>query len=278
MEPKLFINFIDYYKDDVDGMLNAIKMVGFDGVNFSWEENNDNFKLAEKIKKHNLLIDYIHAPFHNINQFWYEDSKEKDKILSTLKSCIDFCHQINVNKMVIHSFIGFKEHNPTSVGIKYFEEVLKYAKLYNILVCFENVEGEEYLASVFKELFSKYDNARFCLDTGHELCYNRSVDQLAMYGKHLTCVHINDNIGVTGEDIWWTDDLHYIPGDGIMDIEWFIKRLKSHKYNGNLSLELKIAENDDTEVYQKYRNMSKVEYFNEALKALQNIQFKLGGI
>ena len=61
MEPKLFINFIDYYKDDVDGMLNAIKMVGFDGVNFSWEENNDNFKLAEKIKKHNLLIDYIHA-------------------------------------------------------------------------------------------------------------------------------------------------------------------------------------------------------------------------
>ena len=272
MEPKLFINFIDYYKDDVDGMLNAIKMVGFDGVNFSWEENNDNFKLAEKIKKHNLLIDYIHAPFHNINQFWYEYSKEKDKILSTLKSCIDFCHQINVNKMVIHSFIGFKEHNPTSVGIKYFEE------LYNILVCFENVEGEEYLAKVCDELFSKYDNARFCLDTGHELCYNRSVDQLAMYGRFLACVHINDNIGVTGEDIWWTDDLHYIPGDGIMDIEWFIDRLKKHQYNGNLSLELKIAENDDTEVYQKYRNMSKVEYFNEALKALQHIKFKLGGI
>ena len=31
MEKKLFINFIDYYKDDVDQMLDIIKDAGFDG-------------------------------------------------------------------------------------------------------------------------------------------------------------------------------------------------------------------------------------------------------
>mgnify|MGYP003305138240 FL=1 len=81
MNRKLFINIIDYYNDDIDEMLKIIKKVGFDGVNFSWEEDNDNLFLANMIKENNLLIDYIHAPYRNINHFWYEDSNIKDSLM-----------------------------------------------------------------------------------------------------------------------------------------------------------------------------------------------------
>ena len=275
MRRKLFINLIDYYNDDIDKMLQTIKNTGFDGVNFSWEDNNDYTQLVNKIKEYDLSIDYIHAPFSSINHFWYDDSQIKDSLLTSLKKCVDFCNEISVNKMVVHPFIGFYEHNPTMIGIKYFEELLTYAKQYNIQICFENVEGEEYFELIRKELFNKYSNAKFCLDTGHELCYNRGVDQLVKYGQYLECTHINDNIGVTQEHIWWTDDLHYIPGDGIMDISNFIQRLKKCNYQGNLSLELKINKEKDTDVYLKYKNMSIEEYFECAYKSVKDILDKL---
>ena len=275
MERKLFINLIDYYYDDIDDMIKTIKEVGFDGVNFSWDNQHDYYQLVDKIKENNLLIDYIHAPFHSINHFWYEDSNLKDELLETLKSCVDFCNKINVNKMVVHPFIGFNEHTPTLTGINYFEKLLKYANKYNILICFENVEGEEYLAFIYQQLFNKYKNAKFCLDTGHELCYNKGADQLLKYGKYLTCTHINDNLGISNKNIWWTDDLHYIPGDGVMDIDNFIDRLNKNNYKGNLSLELKINHVYDTDVYKKYKGMGKYQYFKKAFDVLSYIKNNL---
>ena len=131
MNRKLFVNIIDYYNDDLDEMLKIIKKVGFDGVNFSWDEKKDYSSLLTKIKDNNLLIDYIHAPFNTINHFWYEESEIKDELLTTLKSCVDFCYQINVNKMVVHPFIGFHEHNPLEIGVIYFETPFWGSLLYN---------------------------------------------------------------------------------------------------------------------------------------------------
>ena len=61
------------------------------------------------------------------NEFceWFEyiiKSHKKIELLETLKSCVDFCNKINVNKMVVHPFIGFNEHTPTLTGINYFEK------------------------------------------------------------------------------------------------------------------------------------------------------------
>lgn len=275
MKRKLFINLIENHLNNMDELLKTIKKVGFDGVNFTWNNQNDFTTLVNKIKEYGLSIDYIHAPFNNINHFWYENSAVKDSLLNDLKSCVDFCKEIKVNKMVVHPFIGFDEHNPTLTGINYFEKLLKYAKSNNILICFENVEGEEYLSFIYTHLFKKYDNARFCLDTGHELCYNKGEDQLSKYGNFLSCTHINDNVGITGSTIWWTDDLHYIPGDGILDIENLVSRLKRINYKGNLSLEIKINHIYETNIYNNYKQMSLENYYLKAFNALINIKNKL---
>lgn len=42
-----------------------------------------------------------------------------------------------------------------------------------------NVGGEAYLEESMSEL-RNYDNVGFCLDTGHEMCYNRGKDMLAL--------------------------------------------------------------------------------------------------
>ena len=124
-------------------------------------------------------------------------------------------------------------------------------------------------------LFNKYDNARFCIDTGHELCYNRSKDQLAMYGKYLACTHINDNLGVTRDYIIWKDDLHYIPGDGIMDLDFFIERLKKCNYQGNISFELKMNHIFDTKIYENYRTIGMKEYYKRVYSIGKNIKNSL---
>ena len=74
------------------------------------------------------------------------------------------------------AFIGFTEHNPISCGLEYFEKVLQFGKEHNIKICFENVEGEEYLEALMNA-FSDYENVGFCWDSGHELCYNKGKDR-----------------------------------------------------------------------------------------------------
>ena len=275
MERKICVNLVDYYSENIQETLDCIKECGFDGINMCWERNKDNYTLVEEAKKRNLSMEYVHAPFGRINHFWYENDEIKDDVLAELKECVLFCEAINVDKMVIHTFIGFEEHNPIPCGLDYFEKVLKFAKEHNIKVCFENVEGEEYLAYVVENLFNKYDNARFCIDTGHELCYNRSKDQLAMYGKYLACTHINDNLGVTRDYIIWKDDLHYIPGDGIMDLDFFIERLKKCNYQGNISFELKINHIFDTKIYENYRTIGMKEYYKRVYSIGKHIKNSL---
>ena len=79
----------------------------------------------------------------------------------------------------------------------------------------------------------------------------------------------------TKEDIFWHDDLHYIPGDGIMDIDGFINRLKKCNYQGNISFELKINHIFDTDIYKKYRNMGMKEYYKCVYNVAKYIQNNL---
>lgn len=51
------------------------------------------------------------------------------------------------------------------------------------------------------------DNVGFCLDAGHEMCYNHSADMLSLYGDRLIATHINDNLGIRdyGGKTTWID-------------------------------------------------------------------------
>lgn len=140
--------------------------------------------------------------------------------------------------MVSHVMIGFDKHTPTETGLGNFERIVSEADKLGVKIAFENTEGEEYLAAVM-EHFKDCDTVGFCLDTGHEICYNPGSDMLSLYGDRLIHTHINDNLGVCGDEITYLDDLHLLPFDGVCDFDGVAGRLVRCGYDGTLTFELK---------------------------------------
>ena len=114
-------------------------------------------------------------------------------------------------------------------------------------------------------LVHNYDNVGFCWDSGHEQCYNRGKDMLGLYGSKLIATHLNDNLGISDNEgrIFWTDDLHLLPFDGINDWKDIAIRLNRCGYNGILTFELLNQSKPNRHDNDKYKKMSVEEYISE---------------
>ena len=166
--------------------------------------------------------------------------------------------------MVVHPFIGFGHWEPTQDGIDNFRKIADAAQEQNVQIAFENVEGEDYLR-VLMNAFREYDNVGFCWDAGHELCYNKGKDMLSVYGDRLIATHLNDNLGVSDPagSIYWTDDLHLLPFDGIRNWTAAANRLNEVGYNGILTFELTRKSKPNRHDNDKYARMPIEEYIAE---------------
>ena len=184
--------------------------------------------------------------------------------------CLDDCAKHDIPVMVIHPFIGFEDHTPTEAGIVNFGKIVHRADELGIRLGFENVEGEEYLAALY-DAFHDHPSFGFCFDAGHELCYNRGKDMLALYGKKLCHTHLNDNVGVTGKDIFWTDDLHLVMGDGIADWEGVMHRIRECDYTGVLTCELTLSNKPDKHTHDGYAAMPIKDFYTLALSRMKAI-------
>ena len=101
-------------------------------------------------------------------------------------------------------------------GVKRFETLANEAERLGIKIAIENTEGEEYLERLLSCL-NGHPAVGFCIDTGHEMCYNESRDLISKYARQLLCTHLNDNMKITGDEITWLDDSHMMPFDGLAD-------------------------------------------------------------
>lgn len=118
--------------------------------------------------------------------------------------------------VVEHAVIGFDKHTPNELGVKRFETLANEAERLGIKIAIENTEGEEYLERLLSCL-NGHPAVGFCIDTGHEMCYNESRDLISKYARQLLCTHLNDNMKITGDEITWLDDSHMMPFDGLAD-------------------------------------------------------------
>ncbi len=183
-----------------------------------------------------------------------------------LNECLEVCAEVGSPIMISHVYIGFdKDEKPTELGLKRFEKVVNTAEKLNVKIAFENTEGEEFLSAVM-EHFKGNRSVGFCWDSGHENCYNFGKNMLALYGDRLFCTHLNDNLGVSdfGGHIFWTDDLHLLPFDGIRDWAEAAQRLNSVGYDGILTFELNRMGKPGRHDNDKYMNMSPEQYVAEA--------------
>ncbi len=259
---KLCLGLGNYGISDEE-QLEMIKKAGFEGFFTDWNHNVKKYReIADRL---GMIYQSIHAPFDKAAILWTE-GEESDKAVTEMLQCVDDCAEYNVPIMVMHTYIGFEPNDgPTQVGLANYGKIVNHAKNRNVKIAFENTEGDDYLAALMNE-FKDYDNVGFCLDTGHEQCYNYGKDLLALYGDKLICTHINDNLGISDYNgkIFWTDDLHLLPFDGIVDWENFAQRLCKCGYNDILTFELNIRNKPNRHELDKYSSMPIESYIAEA--------------
>lgn len=259
---KLCLGTNEQYGIAVAEQIRLFKNVGFDGFFTAYTNAADIAEQRKIADKTGMYFQSVHAPFTKIHEMWTDNA---DEVTQTLIECLHACADNAVPVMVAHVFIGFDEHTPNEAGLVNFGKVVAEAEKLGVKIAFENTEGEEYLAAVMQR-FADSPAVGFCWDTGHELCYNRGKDMLALYGHKLVATHLNDNLGVRDFDgkITWIDDLHLLPFDGIADWQGIADRLNACGYDGVLTFELNTFSKPDRHENDFYAELPLEKYLTLA--------------
>lgn len=243
------------------------KKAGFDGFFVSWEDNIDLCDIRNYADEIGMYFQSVHAPFLGASDMWRGGEKAESALAELLK-CLSDVASAGVETMVCHAWIGFDTgETPIQSGIENYSKLVERAAELGVKIAFENTEGEEFLHALM-QAFVKYENVGFCLDTGHEQCYNRGEDLLALYGNRLIATHINDNLGIKDYNgrITFLDDLHLLPFDGIVDWSVFAQRLNLCGYDRELTFELNLVSKPDRHENDAYGEMPFERYLAEAYK------------
>lgn len=257
---KLCLGTSSEFGISIEDQIRLFKKVGFEAFFTMWDENIARYK--EIAVETGMEYQSVHAPFCNAAKMWSNDAEEA---VNELIKCVDDCAEYGVPILVVHPYIGFdKIENPTECGVENFKKVVERAKISGVKIAFENVEGEAYLKKLM-EAFADYDNVGFCWDSGHEQCYNRGRDMLAIYGDRLIATHLNDNLGVRdyNGEITFIDDLHLLPFDGIIDWKNAVAKLQKSGYNGIYTFELNKKSKPDRHENDKYTELDIERYITE---------------
>ena len=218
-----------------------------------------------------LYLNSVHAPFTTVHHMWDEDKADAE--LQNQLACLKETAECGIPVMVCHAWIGFEPEKPTEAGVENFRKLLQEAHKLGVKIALENTEGEGYLRMLFDHLKNE-PALGFCLDTGHEYCYNYAKDLLAEFGP-LIYIHVNDNLGITGDSIFWLDDAHLIPFDGIVDFDRVANRLAKLGFTDTLTCELTTANKPGRNTHDQYAGLSCEEYLAKVMKAMKRLGDKI---
>ena len=262
------INILGGAAYTVPEQLQMLKRVGWGAFFTGWDKTKTT-EWAREADRLGLIYQSIHSPFYEVRYLWENGDKGKE-VAAELIDCVKDCHDNHIPVMVIHPFIGFEDHNPTRIGIENYARVVEAADRLGVRLGFENVEGEEYLAALM-EAFWDSPACGFCLDTGHELCYNGGKDMMALYGEKLCHTHFNDNFGVYDPNMTWENDFHLTMGDGLVDWKGVMDRIDASSYEGVLMCELTRGNPPQWHTHERYAAMPLEDYYAFALSRMRAV-------
>ncbi len=189
-------------------------------------------EIARRLQEAGLACT-LHAPFSGLDPAAPEqDARLRAKeAMERAFACIRLFRprQVVVHPHLVDEPPGIEER--VAIGVRFWAPLVEMAERSGAVVAFENTY--EHSPEAHRALLERLASpaARFCLDTGHLLCFARSAWQewLALLADRLAHLHVHDNDG--------TADLHLAPGHGRFDFAGLLAALRAQGLRASITLE-----------------------------------------
>ncbi|MGD8228447.1 MAG: sugar phosphate isomerase/epimerase family protein [Desulfobacteraceae bacterium] len=219
---------------------------------------------AEDVKRlHNLGLQFAEIPITNPQEFsklikTYKDLRDRLEIyylchgpregdpndvrgleevyLPKIFETLPLMDELGMALLTLHLWFDsrFVKEEVISFKIGLLRHIIKKAAEFEITVCVENLsETASHMVAPFTDL----PLLNLTLDVGHAQLLaetNTSYGFIERYPKRIRHVHLHDNRG--GDS--YRDDLHLLPGEGIVDFEKVFGKLMEIGYDRTITLEL----------------------------------------
>lgn len=148
--------------------------------------------------------------------------------------------ELEMPHLTLHLWLDprFIKEESIAFKIELLRRIVHEASDRGIVICLENLSET---ASDLSAALGALPSLRLTLDLGHAQLLtevNTSYEIIERYPERIRHVHLHDNRG--GHSA--IDDLHLLPGEGIVDFENIFGRLKKIGYERTITLELTPSE------------------------------------
>ncbi len=219
---------------------------------------------AEDVKRlHNLGLQFAEIPITNPQKFSnllkpYQDLKDRLAIyylchgpregdpndmrsleqvyLPKILKILPLMTELDMSLLTLHLWFDprFVKEDVITFKIGLLRHIIEKAADFDISICLENLsETASHMVGPFTDL----PLLNLTLDLGHAQLLtkrNTSYEFIERYPERIKHVHLHDNRG--GDS--YQDDLHLLPGEGIVDFEKVFKKMKAMGYDRTITLEL----------------------------------------
>jgi len=208
----------------------SIKKAGFKDVlvAYSHDENanKDDLEVIKYCKQIGLNPFFAHLFFNGCNDLWVE-GQVGDNLINNYKKDIKVLSEYGIEIVCIHLTSKFTAPEYNELGLQRIRDLNEYCKSLNIKLSLENTKMKGYQEYVMSNI--QDDNLGICIDTGHIHCHFKDDYDFSKFDKRISTLHLHDNDG--------NDDQHYLPFDGTIDWNKYIKAIKAAHFDGVYTLE-----------------------------------------
>ena len=223
---KFGIEFDTVLKIPYTEQAKMIKEHGFDATFIGLEAENLG-EIVDALHQYDIEIESCHAPFDGINNMWLA-GEAGDRMYERLTNSIDACAKYNIPVVVVHLSSGMTPPRMNDIGFERYDRLMQYAREKGVIVAYENIRKLDNVAYMMEN----YPDAGFCWDVGHEACYMNGMEFMPLFGKRMVAIHFHDNTGI------YDEDKHWLPYDGVIDMDRAARHFAKSGYQKSLMLEV----------------------------------------
>lgn len=207
--------------------------------------------ILNALAEDNLNVFSIHADYIESDISSLDEKKRFNGIDDALKR-VDYLNKLKGKLLVIHPGGWYPDKKEKDERIKNCINSLVYiakkASLNGIKIAVENLPTEffgddigtvSYILNKARNLTNNKDIG-ICLDIGHAFLTGNIFDYLSLLYDDILTIHLHDNNGDNnGNRAEAMDDLHAVPGTGLINWKNIFDVLSERNYKGGLIFEVK---------------------------------------